>query len=178
MQLFLEEYTSAFFFLTVRCNRSFDTVPFYRRYIWLGIIAMNRYRYYRSILSVMLATDSIDPSVKNFSFLTNSINHQFEKKLFFDRIESSAQDFFSFKDHRSNRCFLQLIDYRYRSNQCFFRHRCPTMVINKFGASPVSTTPTKHALPVLLTPVRNFLPMLITRCSYSLEDFSGVNDSN
>jgi hypothetical protein len=47
----------------------------------------------------MLATDSIDPSVKNLSFLTNSIDHWFEKKLFFDRIEPSAQDLFSSKDH-------------------------------------------------------------------------------
>ncbi len=69
----------------------------------------------------MLVTDSIDPSVKNFSFLTDSIDHRFEKKnYFFDRIKQSAQDFFSSKDHQSNRCFLQLIDYRYRSNQCFF----------------------------------------------------------
>jgi hypothetical protein len=119
MQLFIEEYTSAFFFLTVWCNRSFDTVPFYRRYIWLGIIAMDRYRYYQSILSVMLATDCIDPSVKIFSFLTDSIDHRFKKNYFFDRIEPSAQDFFSSKDHRSNRCFLQLIDYRYRSNHVF-----------------------------------------------------------
>ncbi len=36
--------------------------------------------------------------------------------------------FFSSKDHRSNRCFLQLIDYQYQSNQCFFRHRCPSVV--------------------------------------------------
>jgi hypothetical protein len=80
MHLFIEEYTSAFLFLTVRCNRSFDTVPFYRCYIWLGIIAMDRYQYYQSILSVMLATDRIDPSVKKFSFLTDSIDHRFEKK--------------------------------------------------------------------------------------------------
>jgi hypothetical protein len=129
MQLFIEKYTSVFFFSTVRCNSSFATVPFYRRHFWLGIIAMDRYRYYRSILSVMLATDSIDPSVKNFSFLTDSIDHRFEKKFIFS-IESNhrLKIFFSSKDHRSNRCFLQLIDYRYRSNRCFFDHRCPTMV--------------------------------------------------
>ncbi len=33
-------------------------------------------RYYRSILLVMLTTDSIDPSVKNFFFLIYSIDHQ------------------------------------------------------------------------------------------------------
>jgi hypothetical protein len=43
---------------------------------------MDRYRYYRSILSVMLATDSIDLWVKNFSFLTDSIDHRSEKKNF------------------------------------------------------------------------------------------------
>ncbi len=92
---------------------------------------MDRYRYYRSILSVMLATDSIDPSVKHFSFLTDSIDHRFEKKFIFSN--HRIKIFFSSKDHRSNRCFLQLIDYRYRSNRCFFHHRCPTMVRNQFG---------------------------------------------
>jgi hypothetical protein len=54
----------------------------------------------------MLATDSIDPSVKNCLFLTDSIDHWFEKKMiYFDRIEPLAQDFFSSKDHRSNQCF-------------------------------------------------------------------------
>jgi hypothetical protein len=90
---------------------------------------MDRYRYYRSILSVMLATDSIDLSVKNFSFLTDSINHRSENKNF-SSIKSyhRLKIFFSSKDHRCNRYFLQLIDYRYRSNRCFFRHRCPSMV--------------------------------------------------
>ncbi len=91
---------------------------------------MDRYRYYRSILSVMLATDSIDLSVKNFSFLTDSIDHRSEKKNF-SSIKSNhrLKIFFSSKDHRSNQCFLQLIDYRYRSSRCFFRHRCPSMYI-------------------------------------------------
>ena len=59
------------------------------------------------ILSVMLATDSIDLSVKNFSFLTDSIDHRFEKKFIFS-IESNhrLKIFFSSKDHRSNQCFL------------------------------------------------------------------------
>ncbi len=103
---------------------------------------MDRYRYYRSILSVMLAIDSIDPSVKNFSFLTDSIDHRFKKKFIFS-IESNhrLKIFFSSKDHRSNRCFLQLIDYRYRSNRCFFRHRCPPMVLRSyvFGPQPKPT---------------------------------------
>ncbi len=90
---------------------------------------MDRYRYYQSTLSVMLATDSIDLSVKKFSFLTDSIDHR-SKKKFSINIKSNhrLKIFFSSKDHRSNRCFLQLIDYRYRSNQCFFRHRCPSML--------------------------------------------------
>jgi hypothetical protein len=64
-QLFIEEYTSAFFFLTVRCNRSFDTVLFYCHYICLGIIGDGSIL----ILLVMQAPDSINPSVLNFSFL-------------------------------------------------------------------------------------------------------------
>jgi hypothetical protein len=93
---------------------------------------MDQYRYYRSILSVMLATDCIDLSVKIFSFFTNSIDHRSEKKNF-SPIKSNhrLKIFFSSKDHRSNRCFLQLIDYRYRSNRCFFRHRCPPMLNNQ-----------------------------------------------
>ncbi len=89
---------------------------------------MDRYRYYRSILSVMLATDSIDLSVKNCSFFIDSIDHRSEKKIF-SPIKSNhrLKIFFSSKDHPSNRCFLQLIDYQYRSNRCFFRHRCPPM---------------------------------------------------
>jgi hypothetical protein len=92
---------------------------------------MDRYRYYRSILSVMLATDSIDLSVKFFSFFTDSIDHRSEKNIFSPiKLNHRLKIFFSSKDHRSNRCFLQLIDYRYRSNRCSFRHRCPPMIIS------------------------------------------------
>jgi hypothetical protein len=80
------------------------------------------------ILSVMLATDSIDLSVNNFLFLTDSIDRRSEKNNFSSINRTIGLGFFfSAKDHRSNRCFLQLIDYRYRSNRCFFRHRCPSM---------------------------------------------------
>jgi hypothetical protein len=67
------------------------------------------------------ATDSIDLSVKNFSFLTDSIDHRSNKKKF-SSIKSNQRlkIIFSSKDHRSNLCFLQLIDYWYRSNRCFF----------------------------------------------------------
>jgi hypothetical protein len=42
----------------------------------IGDGSMDRYRYYRSILLVMMTTDSIDPSVKDFFFLIDSINHR------------------------------------------------------------------------------------------------------
>jgi hypothetical protein len=42
----------------------------------IGDGSMDRYRYYRSILLVMLTTDSIDPSVKDFFFLIDSIDHR------------------------------------------------------------------------------------------------------
>jgi hypothetical protein len=52
-----------------------------REYRWAQS-AMDRWidtdtidRYYRSIPLVMLTTDSIDPSVKDFFFLINSIGH-------------------------------------------------------------------------------------------------------
>jgi hypothetical protein len=72
-----------FLLLTVCSNISFDTVSFYRHYIWLGIIGMDRFQYYRSILLIMLDTNIIDSLVKNFSFLTNSIDHQSPPKFFF-----------------------------------------------------------------------------------------------
>jgi hypothetical protein len=73
----------------------FDIVPFYHQHIWLGIIAMDRYRSYWSILLVIQATDCIDPSVKIFSFLTDSINHWFEeKKLFFRQNRTIGSRFF------------------------------------------------------------------------------------
>jgi hypothetical protein len=76
----------------------------------------------------MLATKSVDPSVTIFLFLTDSIDHRFEQKnYFFNRVKPSAQDFFHLKTIDLIDVFLQLIDYRYRSNRCFFRHRCPTM---------------------------------------------------
>jgi hypothetical protein len=42
------------------------------------------------ILSVMLATDSIDPSVKYFLFFSYSIDHWSPKKIFSDQIEPWA----------------------------------------------------------------------------------------
>jgi hypothetical protein len=45
----------------------------------MGIIgdgSMDRYRCYRSILLVMLTTNSVDPSVKDFSPLINSNDHR------------------------------------------------------------------------------------------------------
>jgi hypothetical protein len=42
----------------------------------MGDGSMDRYRYYRSILLVMLTTDSTDPLVKDFFFLINSIDHR------------------------------------------------------------------------------------------------------
>ncbi len=93
MQLFIEEYTSVFFILSARCNRSFDTVPFYRRYIQLGIISDGSI----PILSVMLATDSIDIPIKNLSFLTDSIDHRSspQKNIFL----IVSKRYFSSKDH-------------------------------------------------------------------------------
>jgi hypothetical protein len=38
----------------------------------------------------MLATDSIDPSVKNLSFLTDNVDHQSPQNVFFYSIETSA----------------------------------------------------------------------------------------
>jgi hypothetical protein len=102
MELFIEEYIPVFFFLAVSCNRSFDTVLLpslilhlaghNRRWKDTGTID----RYCRSILSVILATDSIDLSVSNFSFMTDSIDYWSppQKKNFLHRIEPSAYDFF------------------------------------------------------------------------------------
>jgi hypothetical protein len=85
MQLFIQEYTSVVF-----------------------ESAMDRYRYYQSKLLVMLATDSIDTSVKKFTFLTDSIDHRSQKKIFLIKLNHRLKISFSSKDHQCNRCFLQL----------------------------------------------------------------------
>ncbi len=53
-----------------------------------------------------------------------------EKKFDFWPIVSihRLKIFSSSDDHRFSGCFLPSIDYRYRSNRCFFDHRCPTMI--------------------------------------------------
>jgi hypothetical protein len=86
---------------------------------------MDRYRYYRLILSVMLATNSIIPSVKNFSLLTESMDHRF-KKNFFDRIESSAQERPSISS-----MFISVYRLSVSIQSMFFRHQCPPMVKNR-----------------------------------------------
>ncbi len=50
-----------------------DTIDRYYRSM-LSIDTIDRY--YRLILLVMLTTDSIDPSVKDFFFLIDSIDHR------------------------------------------------------------------------------------------------------
>ncbi len=72
------------------------------------------YKYTYTYTCIKTTTDSIDPSIKHFTFLTNSIDHR--RKIF------SSSD-----DHRSNRYFLRVHWFCYRSNQCFFSHRCPPM---------------------------------------------------
>jgi hypothetical protein len=79
MQLFIEEYTYVFFYSP-----------------------MDRYRYYRSILTVMLATGSMDPSVKFFSLFTEILIIGPEKN--FSLVKSNH--FFSSKDHQSNQHFF------------------------------------------------------------------------
>jgi hypothetical protein len=97
---------------------------------------MDWYQYYRLLLSVMLATNCIDPSVNNFSFLTDSIDHQWAQKFFLQLNRTIGFRFFSSsKDHRSNRCFLQLINYWYQSDQCFICHWCPPMQGIRLGSS-------------------------------------------
>ncbi len=83
-----------------------DTIDRYYRSCWLPIASIYR--------------------LKIFHFLTDGIDHRSEKKNF-SSIKSNhwLKIFFSTEDHRSNRCFLQLIDYRYRSNRCFFSPSVP-----------------------------------------------------
>ncbi len=153
MQLFIEEYMYlCFFFLTVLLQQIFWHCPFLRS---LHLAGHNRDGSI-PILSVMLATDSIDLSIKNFSFLADRIDHRFEKK-FFLLIESNhrLKIFCSSTDHRSNRCFFQLIDYRYRSIRCFFRHRCPTISVTyEFKHHRVSSGSWEHFVFQLETCIR------------------------
>ncbi len=83
------EYDSSSFYSdTFPLILVFDTAFYWRIYLfssnrrWIDTDTID--------LPVMLATDSIDLSVKNFSFLTDSIDHPSEKKIFIDKIEPSA----------------------------------------------------------------------------------------
>jgi hypothetical protein len=58
----------------------------------------------------MLATDSIDPSVKIFFIFDRKYRSSVRKKKFFDRIKPSAQDFFF---HLKT---IDLIDVFYRQS--------------------------------------------------------------
>jgi hypothetical protein len=49
----------------------------------------------------MLAADSIDPSVKKFSFLTDSIDHRSAKILFSQQNQTIGLRFCSSQDHQS-----------------------------------------------------------------------------
>jgi hypothetical protein len=79
-------------------------------------------------ISVMLYTNGIDPSVKNF--INWSIGLIISKKnLIFDRLYWSIElRFFSSDDLWSNQCLFTSINYRHRCNQCFFYHQCPAIV--------------------------------------------------
>jgi hypothetical protein len=94
----------------------------------------------------MLYTNKIDPSVKNFRSLINSIDHQ-------------LKIFFSSDDLQSNWCFLQSVDYWYQSNRCFFGHRCHLCPPGILTCQTHPPTLTQHALwllsPCILT---NHLP--------------------
>ncbi len=86
---------------------------------------MDRYRYSRSILSVMLATDSIDPSVKTFHFWPIVSIISFKKNIF--SIESFLLKTIDLID-----VFLCAVNWFSVSIQpMFFRHRCPTMAGEK-----------------------------------------------
>jgi hypothetical protein len=56
----------------------------------IGDGMMDPYRYNRSILLVMLITDSIDPSVKDFFFLIDSIDHQSQNPCQTDDLDPSV----------------------------------------------------------------------------------------
>jgi hypothetical protein len=78
-------------------------------------------RYYRSCLTLKVSIHRLKilevwPKVSIIG----------EKKLFFYRLYRSIDlIFFSSDDHRSNQCFLLLIDYLYQFNQCFFLPSVP-----------------------------------------------------
>jgi hypothetical protein len=104
--------------------------PFFPMYIWLSIIGDGSI----TILSIdtisHAATNSINPSIKNFSFLTKSRYLSSFRKNLFSSIESNHQlkFFSSSKDHRSNQCFYyseSIIGIN--PINVFFHHRCPSM---------------------------------------------------
>jgi hypothetical protein len=70
-------------------NKKLHKIPRLKRMCWEKM--KRNLSNYRSILSVMLATDSINLSVKKFSFLTDGIDQsEKEKQIFIEKIEPSA----------------------------------------------------------------------------------------
>jgi hypothetical protein len=94
---------------------------------WIVTDTINRYYW-----SCWLPMVSVNPLVKIFSFLTDSIDHRFEKKfIFFIESNHRLKIFFLLKTFDLIDVFLQVIDYWYRSNLCFFCHRCPPMSVSE-----------------------------------------------
>ncbi len=114
-----------------------DTFPlilvFYAAFYWMfssnrrWIVTDTIDRYYQSC---WLPIASIY-RLKIFNFLPIVSIFGSKKKMFFfiDKIKPTAKIFFFLKIIDLIDVFLQLIDYRHRSNQCFFHHRCPSMYI-------------------------------------------------
>ncbi len=119
------------FFLTVCCDRSFDTVPCYCHYIWLGIIGdglipilsvcwlpivfiyrLTIFHFWPIILIIS------PPSPPPIFLLLIESNH----RLMIFVLPKTIIIIYVF--------FLQLIDCWYQSNWWFFHHQCPPMAIN------------------------------------------------
>ncbi len=77
----------------------------------------------------MLYTKGIDPSVKNFRSLTNSLDHLWKKADFWQIVSiHRLKIFVSSDNHQSNQCFCRQSIIGIDPIEDFFYHRCPTML--------------------------------------------------
>ncbi len=81
----------------------------------------------------MLYTKGVDSSVKNVRSLTDGIDHPCKKFAFWPIVSiHRLKIFFLLTTIDLINVFCHQIDYRYRSNQCFFDHWCPTLEVTLY----------------------------------------------
>jgi hypothetical protein len=102
-----------------------------------------------------------------------SVHFQPMVSLHRSKIDSPITIFLN--DGESNRCFLQLIDYRYRSNRCFFRHRCP---LCKYGSGREGCMAARTRLSRIIYDLLLHIHRSVSDCHYKGEIITKRNVKN